>query len=74
MLERLAQVGVGARHGVTNAHEQPAYADPASHRVVGALLESERAARSTLCLPLYPGLTDVEIGRVASGLADALAT
>ena len=74
VLERLAQVGVGARHGVTNAHEQPAYADPASHRVVGALLESERAARSTLCLPLYPGLTDVEIGRVASGLADALAT
>ncbi len=52
VVDALAKEGIGARRGVGNAHEQPAYADPASHRVVGTLEESERAAREGLCLPL----------------------
>jgi dTDP-4-amino-4,6-dideoxygalactose transaminase len=72
VLEKLATAGVHARHGVANAHEQPAYADPASHRLAGALTESEWAAKEALCLPLYPGMTDDELNRVAGALAVAL--
>jgi dTDP-4-amino-4,6-dideoxygalactose transaminase len=72
VVDALAQDGIGARRGVQNAHEQPAYADPRSHRVVGALTESERAARHGLCLPLFPGLAEADIARVAASLRAAI--
>jgi len=69
VVDALAKEGIGARRGVSNAHEQPAYADAASHRVVGSLEESERAAREGLCLPLFPGLAETDIARVAASLS-----
>jgi dTDP-4-amino-4,6-dideoxygalactose transaminase len=72
LLEALGQRGIGARRGVANAHEQPAYADPASHRRAGSLLQSEQAWRHTLCLPLYPGLEMSDLERVCAALRAAL--
>jgi dTDP-4-amino-4,6-dideoxygalactose transaminase len=74
VVDALANEGIHARRGVQNAHEQPAYADPASHRVSGTLEESERAAREGLCLPLYPGLAEDDIKRVQSALSAILST
>ena len=68
IVERAARDGVGLRRGVSNAHEQPAYAVPSSHRVAGTLAESERAWRETICLPLYPEMTRGEQERVAAVL------
>ncbi len=73
VLAMLASAGIHARRGVSNAHEQPAYADPASHRVAGPLTESEWAYREALCLPLYPGMTESELDRVVTALERALA-
>jgi dTDP-4-amino-4,6-dideoxygalactose transaminase len=72
VVDALAAEGIGARRGVQNAHEQPAYADPSSHRVAGSLVESERAARHGLCLPLFPGLAGADIDRVVASLGRAL--
>ena len=72
VLDALAAQGIGARPSVSNAHEQPAYADPHSHRVVGSLDESERAARHAICLPLYPGMDDATVDRVVDRLAVAV--
>ena len=71
-LARLAGLGISARSGISNAHQQPAYADPPSHRVVGTLKESERAFASTICLPLYPGMTELDQDRVVAALESRL--
>ncbi len=72
-IEHLAATGIAARRGIANAHEQPAYADPASHRKTGPLAQSERAWRETICLPVYPGMTEPELDRVIAALASSLA-
>lgn len=62
--------GIGARGGITCAHQQPAYASlgPPPR----PLPESERATRQTLMLPLFPGLTEDEQIRVVSALVESL--
>ncbi len=61
VLSALAALGVGARPGIVNAHEQPAYrgTDRASIGPLG-LAMSERLARDTVLLPLFHGLTAAE--------------
>lgn len=53
-------------------HLQPLYAATQMER--GALPESERAANEVLSLPIYPGLTEAQIERVARALTEALHT
>jgi len=62
------------RPAVHNAHQQPAFADPRSHRTAGTLAHSERIARHGLCLPLYAGLSDHEIGQVVMALSEIVRT
>lgn len=64
MVRDLNRQGIGVRGGITNAHEQPAYAGWPH----GPLPCSERASVETLMLPLYPGLTDEEQRRVCGSI------
>ena len=53
-------------------HLQPAYRG----RIAigpGGLSASERAAREVLSLPMFPQLTDEQVGRVISGVHGAVA-
>jgi len=50
-------------------HLQPIYAAAGLER--GALPESERAAEEVLSLPIYPGLSEAQIARVAEAVAEA---
>jgi dTDP-4-amino-4,6-dideoxygalactose transaminase len=50
-------------------HLQPLYSATVPGR--GALPESERAANEVLSLPIYPGLTEAQIARVARAVAEA---
>jgi perosamine synthetase len=64
--------GVGARPGIRNAHEEPAFAKllgAGKARVApGGLPVSERLARSTVLLPLFHGMTDSEEQAVLAGI------
>ncbi len=64
LVKELNRQGIGVRGGITNAHEQPAYAGWPH----GPLPCSERATLETLMLPLYPGLTEEEQRRVCGAL------
>lgn len=60
----LGSHGVGtAIHYGRPVHEQPAYAGRLGAAVPLPL--TEQAARQVLSLPMYPGLTDQQVGRVA---------
>jgi dTDP-4-amino-4,6-dideoxygalactose transaminase len=47
-------------------HLQPAYRDLAMRE--GALPQTESAAREVLTLPLFPGMTEEECGRVVEAI------
>ena len=64
---------ISLRRGISNAHEQPAYAQVGSHRVSGSLAHSEQAWRETLCLPLLPGLSEEDQARVVAVVTRAAA-
>lgn len=69
VLRGLLARGVAAKPGVMTIHREPAYRDLAAR----ALPVTERAADSTLLLPLYPELTDEEQDRVIAAVWEALA-
>lgn len=64
VIAALQTVGVGARRGILNAHEEPAYADVAR----GPLPVSEALARRTAVLPLFHGMTPDEADRVVAAV------
>ena len=61
--ERGVQTGI---HYPIPVHLQPAYADPEFGE--GSFPHSETAAREVLSLPMFPELTDEQIGQVAEAL------
>ena len=61
----LAAQGIATRPGIMNAHEQPPYAAARD----ADLRESERARAEGLILPLYPRMTETDVGRVVEALA-----
>jgi dTDP-4-amino-4,6-dideoxygalactose transaminase len=66
---RMAESGVEtAVHYARAVHQHPAYAHL---NVDGRLLVSEQLSSEVLSLPLYPGLADSEVERVAVALAAA---
>lgn len=70
VLRFLADRGISGRGGLTNAHEEPAFADPQSHRR-GPLPVSEALRGRTVFLPLFHGMRPEEENAVLAAL-DAL--
>lgn len=69
--ERLKSLGVGSLiHYPKAVHQQPAYDDPALRPV--ALAHTERLVGRILSLPMYPQLSNDEVGQVMAGLRAAL--
>jgi dTDP-4-amino-4,6-dideoxygalactose transaminase len=71
VLRSLRERGVGAGvHYPTPVHLQPGWR--ALGHTEGDFPASERAARSVLSLPLFPGISDAEIDLVVAALQDAV--
>jgi len=66
LMRRLLADGIATRRGVMAIHEEGAYAGDS----VGPLEHTEAAARDTLMLPLFPGLTEEQQDYVVARLAD----
>jgi dTDP-4-amino-4,6-dideoxygalactose transaminase len=61
LMARLLERGIATRRGIMAIHEEEAYiTQPLRH----GLPETERAVRTTLCLPIYPQMTTGEQDRV----------
>jgi perosamine synthetase len=67
VLQRLTDAGISCRRGVTNAHQEPAYAGRGNHRA-GPLPVSEQLRESTVLLPLFHGLTAAEEDLITGAL------
>ena len=71
VMQRMLDDGIATRRGVINAHCEPAY-PPGSWRAgPGGLGQSERAAATSLVLPLYQQMTFEDQDRVIESLARA---
>ena len=68
-MERLKARGIGTQVHYIPVHRQPYYR--ARYGEV-ALPGADRFYRETLSLPLYPAMTDADVGRVAAALAEVL--
>ena len=67
LLEYLHSRDIGAAiHYPVPVHMQPAYA----HLEVKRLLETERVARQIISLPMYPEMTDIEVGAVIKAVRE----
>jgi dTDP-4-amino-4,6-dideoxygalactose transaminase len=62
--------GVACRRGLTNAHEEPAYAGRDHWRAGSPLTMSEQLRRTTVMLPLFHGMTKAEERTVAKAIAE----
>jgi dTDP-4-amino-4,6-dideoxygalactose transaminase len=74
MQRALRERGIGTNiHYPVPVHLQPAYR---GHMAIGptGLAETERAAREVLSLPMFPQLTEEQVGRVIAGVHGAFAT
>lgn len=70
VVRRMAARNVSCRRGIQPLHFEPYFAD----KMKGLTLpETEAAARSTLFLPIFPGLTDAEQRTVCAALDQSLA-
>jgi perosamine synthetase len=68
VLRRLTDAGLACRPGLTNAHQEPAYAGRGTWSG-GPLPVSERLRDSTVLLPLFHGMTAQEETMVLAALA-----
>jgi dTDP-4-amino-4,6-dideoxygalactose transaminase len=70
ILRTLEALGIGVRPGVSNAHEEPAYATTGLARIgPGGLAVSERVRRETVMLPLFHGMRPDEEDAVIAACA-----
>jgi len=72
VLAHFTALGVGARPGLTNAHETPAFQELLAHGRArigpGGLPVSERLRRQTVLLPLFHGMTMSEIDTIIGAI------
>jgi dTDP-4-amino-4,6-dideoxygalactose transaminase len=74
-MQFLLDRGIACKRGVGNAHQEPAYADPARWRAApGGLAVSERLRDGMLLLPLYHGMSSSEQEAVISALRELAGT
>lgn len=64
LMQRLLDSGISSRRGIMNAHQEPPY------RTHPALKQSEEARDSVVLLPLYAGMTQIEVESVIKGIKD----
>jgi dTDP-4-amino-4,6-dideoxygalactose transaminase len=70
LVRALAERGIDARPGVSNAHQEPAYAQGGRARIgPGGLAVSERVRRETVILPLFHGMRPDEEDAVLAACA-----
>lgn len=65
VMQRLLDEGIATKRGVSNAHQEPAYARTHGHV---RLPVSERLRDTTVMIPLFHGMTESEQGRVIEAL------
>ncbi len=69
VVTRMAERGVSCRHGIQPLHLEPYFRD----KMAGlSLPETEAAARDTLFLPIFPGLTEQDQQQVVAALRASL--
>ena len=78
VMQKMLDEGIATRRGVMCAHLERAYAEPGTWRCAQAgcqprcgcpnLAESERAQRQGLILPLFSGIPDDQLKRIASAV------
>ncbi len=69
VVQRMARYNVSCRRGIQPLHHEPYFASTMSGL---RLPETEAAARDTLFLPIFPGLTDAEQVQVVERLKQSL--
>ena len=70
-MQFLLDRGVACKRGVSNAHQEPAYADTSRwSRGPGGLSVSERLRDATILLPLFHGMTPEELEQVLRATLD----
>jgi dTDP-4-amino-4,6-dideoxygalactose transaminase len=70
LVRRMASRNVSCRLGIQPLHREPYFA--AGPPPAGALARTEEAARSTVFLPIFPGLTDEDQRQVVEALQQSL--
>jgi perosamine synthetase len=73
IVRELSQAGIEATIGTYALHLEPAF-EGCWDDGVDAPVASRDLARSTLALPLHPGIDDRDLQRIAAGLTGAIAT
>lgn len=66
---RMAERGISCRHGIQPLHHEPCFLDTMPGLSLPA---TESAARDTLFLPIFPGLTEAQQARVVGALRECL--
>jgi dTDP-4-amino-4,6-dideoxygalactose transaminase len=69
VVKRMAERNVSCRRGIQPLHYEPYFAETMKGLV---LPETESAARETMFLPIFPGLTEAEQRTVVAALKEAL--
>ncbi len=67
VLQEMAKKGISCRTGIQPLHHEPCYNDFESKV---ALPETERAARETMFLPIFPGMTQEQLEFVCKSLIE----
>jgi dTDP-4-amino-4,6-dideoxygalactose transaminase len=73
VIERLAQAGIGASVHFIPLHLHPWYQREFGYKP-GDFPNAERLYERSISLPIWPGMTDDQVGRVASTLVEILST
>ncbi len=68
VMQMLLDQGISTRRGIMNIHLEKAYRSQNSHRTATRLSRSVSAQEKTIILPLFAGMTDVELSRVVDAL------
>lgn len=69
LLSRMANRGISCRIGIQPLHQEPFYAERYANRHFAA---TEAAARETIFLPIYPGMTEQQQDAVVAALKSSL--